>query len=150
MAAPLFYDALSGEFAPRSDPLKRKHTLGRLAVAAVQKGEVQEQDDSMCMFQYEPSWAAGVVAVATCSTGIMTYSGSDEIAVPRLTAISLVNSSINTELSVYEDQRYPEGRMELVIVENETPFVGMSLELGPDIASTRKTIAARAQYFFDI
>ncbi len=64
---PLFYDALSGEFAPKSDPSKRNHTLGRLVVATFRKGDVVEEnydpgEPGLSAISYSPSWAPNSVA----------------------------------------------------------------------------------------
>lgn len=47
-----FYDALSGEFYPPSDKLRRAHTLARLAVGVCEKGEEYKGG-----LLYYPTWA---------------------------------------------------------------------------------------------
>jgi hypothetical protein len=64
---PLFFDALSGEFRPMGDP-KQTHTLGRLAVATFQKGELvmprtqTPSGPTIYVLGYRPVWAPDVEA----------------------------------------------------------------------------------------
>lgn len=140
---PLFYDVLSGEFVPATDPTKRKHTLGRLAFAAVQKGEALQVEDHRRDFEYEPSWAPGILVTAACSHVADGELGNREDLVLSLVGIDLVNKLDNSSLTVMEDEK------EFFIIENEMRFPSKPLELGPNIARTRRIITLRAHAFFE-
>jgi hypothetical protein len=141
---PLFYDALSGEFEPLSDPMGRKHTLGRLAFASCVKGEITDTHDlsdfTLLDRTYSPSWAPAIKA---------TVSG--DIGRDRLdeTTFTLRELSISTDqtahnhLSIRENQH----RGEVFGVEiNDSHF---SVDLGESLLSVRSLIADEAQKFFD-
>lgn len=52
-----FYDALSGNFNPPSDPQGRTHTLGRLMIATFEKGVETNHGSHRQRHTYRPSWA---------------------------------------------------------------------------------------------
>lgn len=58
---PLFTEVLSGEFFPPSDPEGRAHRLSRLAIRAVEAGQIDEAAHRT--FTYKPSWANSVEAI---------------------------------------------------------------------------------------
>lgn len=61
-----FYDALSGEFLPPSDPYGQTHTLGRLMLATFKNGQISNPRSFQETRQYRPSWAliSSVVSVS--------------------------------------------------------------------------------------
>ncbi|RYX78639.1 hypothetical protein EON76_02865 [bacterium] len=69
----LFYDALSGEFFPPQDTLKRTHTLGRLAYATALNSlpTVNEVQTNTFLYEhvYTPTWASGLEVT---TSGIVT------------------------------------------------------------------------------
>ena len=133
----LLYDALSAEFAPPTDPSKRRHTLARLAVAACDKG--QGPDDYR---SYTPSWAQNSYSVV-------------EQPVPR--------EPFDTQVSIGEGYgRWPREilfthhrtnpaesapRDELVITERNLEIVH-PLELGNALRAARVDVADIAQDFY--
>jgi len=54
---PLYYDLLSGEFSPISDPSGSQHSMGRLAIATYRKGLETGRDNKYAHREYTPSWA---------------------------------------------------------------------------------------------
>ena len=129
---PLFYDALSGEFTPATDP--RQHTLGRLAVATIKKGSYSLQDSgSYPAYSYTPSWAPEV----TCEVdGVFTIGGRailQGISLSRDNDRSLyVRDYAGTAVDVIggaEDMRY-------------------ELELGEHLLVARQAVSAAAEAFF--
>ncbi len=140
VVSPLFYDALSGEFAPTCDPEKRKHTLGRLSMAAIQKGEAIQVDRWRRDFEYEPSWAPGVLATAVCSHMPEDALMSHETEVLTLAVIDLANTE-GDSLTVIEEENT------LKIVENEIIY-DIPFQLGPDIVRARHITTNRAESFF--
>ncbi len=142
VVSPLFYDALSGEFVPDSDPERRKHTLGRLSMAAVQKGEATQVDRWRRDFEYKPSWAPGVLATAVCSHMPKDKLLSSETEILSLIGVDLADRVNGSSLTVIEEENG------LSVIENEITFGLMPLELGPEIARARCIVAARAFSFF--
>lgn len=66
---PLFFEALSGEFAPPSDILGRKHTLGRLAFATFLRGNTHSRikiNENLFGISYDPTWTSNVKAIVFC------------------------------------------------------------------------------------
>lgn len=74
-----FYDALSGEFTPPTDPLGRKHTLGRLMLGTFEKGAVENPNSHREMRIYTPSWApiSSVVGISHWDIRSLTLEAED-------------------------------------------------------------------------
>lgn len=131
---PLFYDALSGEFIPRSDELKRIHTLGRLSVASYQKGDVTEDSKlDTRTIQYVPSWASQV----TVKTRWHVESCGDV-----LTRLSLVDTQ-GGKLSIYHSVE--DDKLELF---TNSAAHYLDFALGAALTSARQVITDSAQSFF--
>ena len=141
LVRPPFYDALSGEFIPQSDPDKRHHTMARLAFKAYAKGEHQSAEiasNGKRMFsrRYEPIWAPGVIATA--------YAKNDGNAC-RLLAVGL----------------HAPGDRQLIVQDTSTSN-GFSLDIATGTAdsvrlnyldefheTTRRAVAEAAKVFFN-
>jgi hypothetical protein len=151
---PLFFDALSGEFIPTSDPQQRQHTLGRLAYAAFTKSDLIPADDMHVvntigdpfMAVYRPSWAP---TVETTVTGSLE---EDDHAF-RLTGIELLNEQgellrisnhyYNEEQNSFQ-MKLPGGRNGPVAT-----TVSGSLALGDGLSYARAKITQEAERFFE-
>jgi hypothetical protein len=137
---PLFYDALSGEFTPPSDPEARAHTLGRLAYAAFSKGTEYEGRSvpGRMLYAYEPSWAPGVKATV-----------SVDRPASRLNHLLLENNANRASLYVQSlADRF--GGPTLYLASNtlrvETTF---PLSLGNDLRIAHMRVTSAAQAFFE-
>ncbi|HSX33682.1 MAG TPA: hypothetical protein VLF91_05095 [Candidatus Saccharimonadales bacterium] len=149
---PLTYDALSGEFAPPSDPQARAHTLGRLLYAAFHKGWSTDPPWTNApvargerAYVYEPSWAPGVMATALCVDldrgsriwlhGLHLQCGHDTLAVFDDTAFA--PSSGRTAPKIQWETDNGDGHE-------------YDLELGESgLIVAQDSIAVQAQRFFD-
>lgn len=143
IVSPLFYDALSGEFVPACDSEKRKHTLGRLMIAATQKGEAIQVDRGRRDFEYEPSWSPGILATSVCYHMPEDKLFSNETEVLRIVGVDLADTVTGSTLTLIEEGNG------LSIIENEIPFGPMPLELGPEITRARDIVTARGFSFFN-
>ena len=137
----LFYDALSGEFTPPSDPLHRQHTLARLAVAAVEKG--RGPDDAR---DYVPSWALGTYAIVERS--------DDEETNFSQTSLTIAGSSGRwPQIYRFEDYRLnptngPRDVHKLVISDAHGGEIIHPLILGPRLEKIKHEIAVIAEGFY--
>ncbi len=143
---PLFYDALSGDFEPQSDPLHRKHTVGRLAIATFLKGEVIEDYDSsdvdLIGIRYTPSWAPRVkVLIDGLQDGKFFH--------PVFIDLASRNPRIAVQgFDVGDDSLLGNDGYGLEVGDNPQD-VSLLLELGEDLDGAKTYIAERAQVFFD-
>ncbi len=136
-----FYDALSGEFQPPTDPDKM-HTLGRLARATYRKGD--ENKDAVRtfpgrVFYYEPKWAAGV----TVTTGCEFIEGTESL---RMSLLSLV---CGEEGITFMNATSEEEEPGLVILEEDGGAKEYSLELGLLLVEAKLAVTGLAQKFFE-
>lgn len=134
----LFYDALSAEFAPPTDPSKRLHTLARLAVATCDKG--QGPDDYR---SYTPSWARNSYSIVEQPVDRGPFDTQVTIGEsygrwPR--EIRFTHHRTNPTESARRD--------ELVITERNLEIVH-PLELGNILRATRTDVADIAQDFYN-
>ena len=138
---PLFYDALSGEFHPPSDELRRAHTLGRLAYAGVSKGDVDLIDDGgdpYLQYRYRPSWAPHVLTIANCDM-------DEEEAPTRLTSIEL-RDSVGRSVLMADENMYGPQNIHVGTLETD---IRLPLSLGDELAQARLLVARTTQVFFD-
>ena len=141
---PLFYDALSGEFVPPSDPNGHAHTLGRLAYASVLKGEISRNEvvpgigrRVVDTYTYVPSWS-GVISRAIREQSSMGFIAGLELR-PN------VEGEVE-KLGVYDIQLNDGHRgIQLVGTDERT----IPLELGESIGQSRSAVTEAAQSFFD-
>lgn len=80
-----FYDALSGEFLPPSDPQGRAHTLARLMTATFLKGEASNPHSYEERRTYTPVWAPISSIVRVCHDddirSLTLHGGQNELRV---------------------------------------------------------------------
>lgn len=133
----LFYDVLSGEFTPPSDPEHSQHTLARLAVATSEKG--RGPDDCR---DYVPSWAQDTYTLL--ETDII----GDHVLSIGSSALDKSNFHQFADFTS-DPARGPRDRHELVITDNTGLEVVHPLELGPRLNELRAEIAKIAQKFYD-
>lgn len=136
---PLFYDALSGEFRPPSDPQKQVQTLGRLGYTAFNEGELELINHSVepqLDFRYTPSWAPNTVTTLHCS-----QVGEGGLLVAH--TVSLTNTDSKKSLHIMDTRP---GWMEIGHGDDEK---ALPLELGESLAAARLAVAEAAQMFFD-
>jgi hypothetical protein len=139
---PLFYDALSGLFAPVSDELGRSHTLGRLAYATCVRGE-EPDDDVSHHFSYSPSWARYVVSTVVCYT-------EPNSTTLTMSSLHLKNNKNVTQLWLH-DYEEGDGSRSLVMIDDlagpqELAFPFATTEL--DIV--RDYVTAKAEDYFNL
>jgi hypothetical protein len=131
----LFYDALSGEFYPATDPKHRAHTLGRLCVATFQKGERTNAEPDK--YRYAPSWATGTMAVAgaerngrAANLRLENFEQQSWAVFEALTSPALFNGP-------------------LIRITDSTGFhLTQQLRLGPELNEIRAIAADTAQEFY--
>jgi hypothetical protein len=134
-AALLFYDALSGEFHPATDPQHRAHTLGRLCVATFQNGERTETEPDK--YRYPPSWAAGTMAVARASRN--GQPASLRLETPEQQSWAVFEAL--TSPAVFNGP--------LIRITDSTGFhLTQQLRLGPELNEIRAIAADTAQEFY--
>ncbi len=138
---PLFYDALSGEFAPKCDPEERKHTLARLAYAASIKGELLEEE-SDSFYEYAPSWAPDRfwVVLYNRHDEFVLYDDPKPVIEGKSSWLALMRRTTDN------------GKPHLVLRSdgsNGSLETVHPLELGPKLNEIREEIATTAQEFFD-
>lgn len=131
---PLFYDALSGDFHPPTDPDGKAHTLARLSVATVAKGD-HEKDGEEDFYYYRPSWAYDIGASVVCN-----QIGAGNF---RLSAV-LVGHHVEDEfsLALFDTKG---GLGSIVNAENQNYPLG----LGDELNNARAFVTASAQQLFD-
>ena len=147
---PLLYDALSGGFYPNSDPGGPKHTLGRLAYAAFQKGKVVTGktdgvlDARRSGYLYNPSWAPTVDIDIFCD-------GTNRVR--RLSKLFLVArhndepGKIAAELIIDHDLKTSSSPHAITIYDSAGTNTHV-LDLAT-IGDTQLFVAQRAQQFFE-
>lgn len=138
LAPNLFYDALSGEFQPPTDPKGRIHTLARLAVGAGQRGEAVAQQASL--YRYTPSWAVGSYAVAEWVSSNKLLGLSLEVGEPAVSTwadFQLVQAG------------HKLSQPELLMSDSTGVEALNPLELGPGLNDLRAQAAGVAQAFYD-
>lgn len=130
----LFYDLLSGEFQPMSDPEGRKHTLARLAVATAIKGAFYEKDLAGIgdVFIYTPTWAPDVEAV------VFGPKNQDKI-----TSFSLFSSG---DQALHFEDHDDQAIIECTLLNR--PEV-VELKLSADFFVARTMVANLAEVFFN-
>jgi hypothetical protein len=136
------YDALSGEFRPPTDPEKRLHTLGRLAIATVTKGQytLNHEDESFDpLFTYRPSWAPDVTAQVT-----------GEYLTPHLMAIASLDLNDESGRGLFVSDETDKSGVVLQIDDSEEPGDGIyyDLALGAELQDARAAVTKAAQEFF--
>ncbi|HUY52953.1 MAG TPA: hypothetical protein VMV24_00025 [Candidatus Dormibacteraeota bacterium] len=131
---PIFFDALSGEFALNSD-ISNRHTLGRLAIATYTKGIDMDSILPYSRFLYTPSW------IKVESEIVCVHAGSLFLEELHLRSSSEESFSIkSTKNTDFE----PSLSLEI----NEEQVLLIDQELSHS-AATRATVARHAQTFFD-
>jgi hypothetical protein len=138
----LFFDALSGEFYPSGDTEGRAHTLGRLAIAVVARGELlpflsSAQTEETRALSYTPSWAPDTLAVALCDEREDTT---------QLWGLHLSRTD-GTELQVYDTSLLHEEHRQLRIVNNAGNTL-VPLQADSELHRNRELVTAAAQEFF--
>ena len=137
----LFYDALSAEFRPPTDPQRGIHTLARLATAACENGTYDSVEDA---YTYSPSWAE--------HSYVMVSQPDDE----RPFRTQLVLSDLygrwprqvrftNTASNAAMGPR----RNNLVIVDSDRTERVLPLELSQALREARSSVANAAQNYYD-
>lgn len=142
----LFYDALSSEFKPPSDPEERLHTLGRLAYATARKGNEDVGGFNLYKrsFRYVPSWAASCEVTAKYTRKF----NETLLTLEDLELAGSENNSLRIEaLPVGDNPDDPEFRFTItdVACNSET----YDLELGCKLTVARTALAGVAQEFFN-
>lgn len=145
---PLFYDALSGGFYPNSDPGGPRHTLGRLAYAAFQKGEpmIGEADcldTARSAFLYNPSWAPRIEADIFCDNANYVHLLSKLFLVAR----HADTDKIAAELIIDHDVPI-DSSPHAITISDASGTSTYELDLAT-IGNTQLLVAQRAQQFFD-
>jgi hypothetical protein len=141
---PLFYDALSGEFSPPTDPLNRKHTLGRLAVATFIKGGSVSENyvvngfQATPVIQYKPSWAEKVSSTISLEVDKNTM-------VHSLTQLDLRTSDRGLTVIDMRRGNKPRG---IVLISNEGDQI-LPLDLDENLDAARLAVSEEAQKIFD-
>lgn len=133
---PLFYDALSGEFNPATDP-QRKHTLGRLIVATFLKGDTRlgHPYADPLEFTYRPSWASGVGSTIDC----------DQVDKTTFRVSDITLRSSFGELLIADDTTMESARLLISTSNNREQY---SLGLGKDLALAKSAVTKAANEFF--
>lgn len=140
--SPLFYDALSGEFTPKGDTRKRTQTLGRLALATIQRGTYSVDDfcgESIPMFTLPLSWAKGLICRVD---GGLPDDGSESN--PRLYGVML-NDETDPDRQLYITNPFP-GDLDIGTVKED---LGYTLRLGRGIENARAAVTAATRDFFN-
>jgi hypothetical protein len=144
-AYPLFYEALSGEFQPPGDPLKRTHTLGRLSIAAYQRGEATDMPTGLMLpnfihgpeaYRYTPSWAPSVEATTVV----------DALPFGPLLKGLVLSSHDSDALAFFNDRDAERQRGLRFQVGDQASFMALRLD---DIDEVKTTVTLAAQMFFE-
>lgn len=140
---PLFGDAISGEFVPSCDAQMRKHTLGKLMYAAVDKGEHAINDIAYphySVFRYQPSWAPNTRVKIECGhvegAELLVLAGGIHLA-----------DAVGRTLYI-NDENY-DGPQN-VHIETPDAEVRLPLALGEPLQVARQAVTAELQKFFDL
>lgn len=134
---PYFQDALSGAFVPARDPW-RAHTLSRLALATLTKGEETDSVDEALAQRYVPSWAPGVEVTTTYT---------QEEGYPLVEAITLMRDD-SPRLLIACDVNFFDSSQGLLLVTDREKR-DLPLTLGPDLTVAQGLVTIEAQRFFD-
>lgn len=139
---PFLADVLAGEFRV---PHGKNHTLGRLMVAAYQKGAIGQPDPEerrdiegpgqIDVFRYEPSWMPGAIASA--------YTRLD----PRLPQLPIL-TGIRIESAYSPGLHIAQHESGLRVVRPGESINQDHMELGPGLQRQRQTFAELAGAFF--
>jgi hypothetical protein len=131
-----FFDALSGEFVPKTDPNGQTQTLGRLSLATIRYGISTIEDcdgDPFPVFTSLPLWAGGV----TCRVeGI--YTGHSQ---PDMFGVQLKNER-GKELWIHT----PAPSDLMIGMDNED--LAYSLRAGRPLEISRAAVTLAAEEFF--
>ena len=163
---PLFYVALSGEFLPPSDEEHRKHTLGRLLIATISKGSIDDwgriRDENApfsakhmsFLHRYKPSWApVESTAITATETKVTHDSKHHRTEVSSLTIVGLELRALESDakLKVYDNTSSSDNWLgvRLIFVSPESEVTTMPLSLGEELNVARASVADSAQAFFD-
>jgi hypothetical protein len=148
-ASPLFIDVLSGEFSVSGNTPNKKHTLGRLAVATFQKGDISNAEipeefvGASYVLLYTPSWAPTVSSSVAC---IEDHNNS--ILVGLQLSKTLAGESRSTLIA--RDIPEPTGtkrRLEFAAPDDGLSFDTL-LDLSTDLTDIRGKITQAALAFF--
>lgn len=147
LVRPEFYDVLSGEFLPQTDPARKRHTLGRLAVATYRRGErIQLVSDlttpGTVTMLYDPSWATHTQVVTNWETVNRRWLRSRGDLELRSVQIS------DTFGNLFAVRYFPDS--ETVSFQGADPVVqSRPANIGEDLDATRTELTTAAQAFFD-
>jgi hypothetical protein len=139
---PLFYEALSGEFLPVGS--ETSHTIGRLAVATFQKGEIADDsrtnlsNDLWYEVNYSPSWANDVKSSVLC----LEHHGRSDHALLRHIILMREDESLRIA-----DESYFRSKQTVKLVRNGNATT-LPANLGSEVLSARNAITQAAQEFF--
>jgi hypothetical protein len=137
---PMSY-ALSGDFNPAADP-GRAHTLMGLVLAAYQKGErIGYRAPHDADIDYAPSWAPGVKV-----TTQWDEDGRNEL----FRGLHLSDRQGNR--FGWAQYRHGAGLLTADIAHSTIRHeeTNLSLEPGAELSATRRLLAEKAQFFFDL
>jgi hypothetical protein len=144
---PLFFDALSGEFRPKGDP-EQALSLGRLAVATFQKGELvippmkTRQKGVTYALRYQPSWAPDI-AVSVLVDELDDF--------PEVSVVSINRKAPGYGGVSFIKTAFDSGPLYLKVGQksrSEQFSTIWPLELGPPINEVRSAVTEAAQEFF--
>lgn len=137
-------DALAGEFRPAIDAKRRPHTVGRLVLAAFERGRLLRfAGETDFTRVYNPSWSPHTEVRVDLEPS-QTRSGG-----------SIINTFSSLSLSDPYDYSYElnlgqVGSNELILSYGyEFDKRPLSLELGSELAETRLVIAESAEMYFE-
>ncbi len=140
---PLFYEALTGEFKPPSDPEKRVHTLGKITIATFTKGTLIRgfSDEWHVGYEYNLSWAPKVHSRVICLEDM------DHL---KTNLSQLVLNTESEELTFQDALNNSESESSgIVIVSSGKRIVELPLWLGPELEIAKEAITNSAQSFFN-
>lgn len=135
---PFFQDALSGPFTTSRDP-HGAHTLFRLAMATLLKGEEADAAEDTLAQRYVPSWAPGVEVTTTYT---------ETAGHPLVEGVTLLRGD-SPKVLVAFDVDFFDGSQGLLLVTDQGEKRELPLELGPDLVVAQSLVAIEAQRFFD-
>lgn len=135
---PFFQDALSGAFVPARDP-HRAHTLSRLAMATLMKGEEADSVDETLAQRYVPSWAPGVEVTTTYT---------EDHGYPLVEAVTLLRED-SPRVLIACDVDFLDESQGLLLVTDVGKNRELPLEPGPDLVVAQGLVTIEAKRFFD-
>jgi hypothetical protein len=141
---PHVYDALSGEFRPPTDPEKRLHTIGRLAIAAVTKGDyklihAEGESDFAPRFIYHPSWAPHVTVQVDAD---FISRDHDQML------MSGIDLKSETHRGMYFGDAADSSDGVTLVIDRAQETVYYDLALGAELQGARAAATKAAQEFF--